>query len=253
MAASLEVAGNVAAITLNRPEVGNVVDFELAYVLADLAREVRQRDDVWVVVLNAGGSDFCLGTDPEALSEVDSDDSRLADLRVSQIIAEIEKPVVCSVQGRATGQGFELALAGDLRVADPRAQFAMDQLSSGTIPWDGGTQRLPRVVGRSRSVELLLTGRTLEASEANAIGLVNEISDPGKSDARTLELAETIASLGPTALRYVKEAVLSGLDGPLGSGLRLEADLSFLLQSTSDRHEGISSFLERRAPDYKGK
>ena len=252
MAASLEIAGNVAAITLNRPEVGNRIDLELAYVMADLAREVRQRDDVWVVVMNAEGSDFCLGTDSSTLLETRSDDSRLADLRVSQLIADIEKPVLCSVQGRASDQGFELVLACDLRIADPQATFSMSQLSSGLMPWDGGTQRLPRVVGRSRAIELLLTGMTLGASEAREIGLISEISDPGNADARALEIAKSIASLGPTALRYVKEAVLSGLDGTLGSGLRLEADLSFLLQSTGDRHEGISSFLERRAPEYRG-
>ena len=252
MTASLEIAGRVASITLNRPEAGNLIDFGLAYTLADLAREVRQDDDVWVVVVKAEGPDFCLGTDPEALSEAALDDSRLADLRVAQSIAAIEKPVVCSLQGRANDQGFEIALACDLRVADSDASFSMRQVHSGSMPWDGGTQRLPRVVGRSKAVDLLMTGRTLEASEARAIGLLNAVVEPGDSDRRTLEMAETMASHGPTALRYVKEAVLAGSDGTLTSGLRLEADLSFLLQSTSDRHEGISSFLERRAPEYSG-
>lgn len=252
MSASLEVTGRVAAITLNRPEVGNLIDFGLAYTLADLAREARQDDDVWVVLLNAEGPDFCLGTDPEALSEVASDDSRLADLRVAQTIAEIEKPVVCSVHGSASDQGLELALACDIRIADPRATFSMRQVHSGSMPWDGGTQRLPRVVGRSRATEILMTGRAVDASEAKSIGLLNEVAGPGDSTRRAFELAETLASHGPTALRYVKEAVLAGSDGPLTSGLRLEADLSFLLQSTSDRHEGISSFLERRTPEYSG-
>ena len=258
---SLEVSGRVARITLSRPEVGhppeaaggaNLIDFGLAYTLADLAREVRQRDDVWVVIVDADGPDFCLGTDPEALSTVAADDSRLAGLRVAQSIAEIEKPVVCSIQGRAYDQGLEIALACDLRVADSTATFAMRQTLSGGMPWDGGTQRLPRIVGRSRAVELLLTGRTLDADEALAIGLVNETVATSDVSARANELAETIASHGPTALRYVKEAVLTGADGPIAQGLRLEADLSFLLQSTHDRSEGISSFLERRSPDYRG-
>ncbi len=252
MSASLEVAGNVAAITLTKPEVGNRIDFEFAYVLGDLATEVRQRDEVWVVVLNAEGLDFCLGTDPESLSEAALDDSRLADLRVAQSIAAIEKPVVCSIHGRASDQGFELILACDLRIADSEATFCMSQAPAGSMPWDGGTQRLPRVVGRSPAVELLMTGRSLEANEAKAIGLLNEVVEPGDATRRAFELAETLASHGPTALRYVKEAVLAGSDGSLTSGLRLEADLSFLLQSTSDRHEGISSFLERRTPDYSG-
>ena len=253
MTASLEIVRRVAAITLKRPEVGNLIDFGFAYALSDLAREVRQLDDVWVVVLKAEGPDFCLGTDPKSLSEVYVDDSRLAELRVAHSIAEIEKPVVCAVQGSAFDQGFELALACDLRIADSGATFAMRQVLSGTIPWDGGTQRLPRVVGRSRAIELLMTGRTVEAARAREIGLVSEVVDPRNAANRAFELAETIASHGPTALRYVKEAVLSGSEGSLASGLRLEADLSFLLQSTSDRHEGISSFLERRTPEYRGK
>jgi enoyl-CoA hydratase/carnithine racemase len=252
MTASLAVSGRVARITLSRPEVGNLIDFGLAYTLADLAREVRQRDEVWAVVLDSDGHDFCLGTDPAALSEAAAEDSRLTELRASQTIAEIEKPVVCALQGRAYDQGLELALACDVRVAGSTATFAMRQILSGDMPWDGGTQRLPRTVGRSRAVELLFSGRTLDSEEALAIGLVNETVDAVDAGIRANELAETIASHGPTALRYVKEAVMSGSDGPLAYGLRLEADLSFLLQSTSDRHEGISSFLERRAPEYKG-
>lgn len=251
MSASLEISGRVAAITLKRP-VGNLIDFGLAYTLADLAREVRQDDDVWVVVLKAEGSDFCLGTDPDSLSEVTVDESRLIDLRAAQCVAAIEKPVVCSLQGSASDQGFELALACDLRVADSDATFAMRQVHSGSMPWDGGTQRLPRTVGRSRAVDFLMTGRAMDTDEARAIGLLNEVVEPGDARSRAFELAETLASHGPTALRYVKEAVLAGSDGSLTSGLRLEADLSFLLQSTSDRHEGISSFLERRTPKYIG-
>ena len=252
MTASLSVSGKIARITLSRPDVGNLIDFGLAYTLADLATEVRQQDDVWVVLLEARGSDFCLGTDPEALTAASEDDSQLMALRVAQPIAEIEKPVVCAVQGPAYDQGLELTLACDVRVAGSAALFAMRQVVAGGMPWDGGTQRLPRLVGRSRAVNLLLTGKTLDAGDAHEIGLVSECVDTSEVGARAFELAETIASHGPTALRYVKEAVMSGSDGPLAHGLRLEADLSFLLQSTHDRSEGISSFLERRSPDYRG-
>ena len=252
MTASLTVSGRVARIILSRPEAGNAIDFGLSYALADIAGEVRQRDDVWAVVLASEGPDFCVGTDPEALLIASMDDSQLPALRAAQSIAAIEKPVVCSIQGRAYDQGLEIALACDVRVAGSTSTFAMRHVLSGDMPWDGGTQRLPRVVGRSRAVEILLTGRTFDASDALAIGLVSETVAPVDAGTRANELAETIAAHGPTALRYVKEAVLSGSDGPLEQGLRLEADLSFLLQSTRDRSEGISSFLERRAPDYRG-
>ena len=128
----------------------------------------------------------------------------------------------------------------------------MTQVLNGAMPRDGGTQRLPRLIGRSRAMDMLLTGRCVAASEALEIGLVNEVVGQGKTSERAMELATLIAGHGPIALRYLKEAVLNGMDGTLDQGLRLEADLSFLLQSTQDRSEGISSFLERRNPTYRG-
>lgn len=253
MAAALRVTGAVATITLARPDARNAVGFDLAYTLADLVRQARQRDDVWVVVVAAEGPDFCAGTDEDALASITDDDSRLSDLRVAQMIAGIEKPVICSAQGAVHEQGLEIALACDIRIADSTATFAMRQALSGSMPWDGGTQRLPRVIGPSRAVEMLLTGRELDAETALSIGLVNEVVPPSAVGRRAAEIAAAIAAHGPIALRYLKEAALTGLDGTLSQGLRLEADLSFLLQSTSDRSEGISSFLQRRSPTYQNR
>ena len=253
MAAALRVTGAVATITLASPDARNAVGFDLAYTLADLARQARQRDDVWVVVVAAEGPDFCVGTDEDALAGITDDDSRLSDLRVAQIIADIEKPVICAAQGAVHEQGLEIALACDIRIADSTATFAMRQALSGSMPWDGGTQRLPRVIGRSRAVEMLLTGRELDAETALSIGLVNEVVPPSAVGRRAADIAAAIAAHGPIALRYLKEATLTGLDGTLSQGLRLEADLSFLLQSTSDRSEGISSFLQRRPPTYQNR
>ena len=253
MAAALRVTGAVATITLARPDARNAVGFDLAYTLADLARQARQRDDVWVVVIAAEGPDFCAGTDEDALAGITDDDSRLSDLRVAQMIADIEKPVICAAQGAVHEQGLEIALACDIRIADSTATFAMRQALSGSMPWDGGTQRLPRVIGRSRAVEMLLTGRELDAETALSIGLVNEVVPPSAVGRRAADIAAAIAAHGPIALRYLKEATLTGLDGTLSQGLRLEADLSFLLQSTSDRSEGISSFLQRRSPTYQNR
>ena len=249
MAATLEANGAVAAITLSRPSV----DFALAYAVADLAERVRQRDDVWVVVVAGDGADFCAGADESALAAIAQDESRISELRVAQTIADIEKPVVCALQGAVRDQGLEIALACDIRIADATANLAMRQALNGSMPWDGGTQRLPRVVGRSRALEMMLTGRELDAAAALSIGLVNEVVPPGDAESRAAETAAAIAKHGPIALRYLKEAVLTGSDGPLSQGLRLEADLSFLLQSTSDRDEGITSFLQRRAPSYENR
>ena len=197
MAAALRVTGAVATITLARPDARNAVGFDLAYTLADLARQARQRDDVWVVVVAAEGPDFCAGTAEDALAGITDDDSRLSDLRVAQMIADIEKPVICAAQGAVHEQGLEIALACDIRIADSTATFAMRQALSGSMPWDGGTQRLPRVIGRSRAVEMLLTGRELDAETALSIGLVNEVVPPSAVGRRAADIAAAIAAHGP--------------------------------------------------------
>ena len=171
---------------------------------------------------------------------------------MASAVADIEKPVIAAINGDATDQGLELALACDIRVASERARFGLTQVETGLVPTDGGTQRLPRLIGRARALEMILTSRLIDAAEAKHIGLVSDIVAPSEVLARAQEIASAIAKHGPIASRYLKEAVLQGLDMTLSQGLRLEADLSFLLQSTADRAEGIDSFLERREPDYKG-
>ena len=244
----------IAAITLSSPRAGNRVDFALAYSLADRVEAARRDDEVWAVVLTAEGADFCAGTDADALREARAAGGGFAldALRVARLVAEIEKPVVCAIQGAAFEQGLEIALACDLRVADSTAVFRMSQAARGAMPWDGGTQRLPRLIGRSRAMEMLLTGVEVGAERALEWGLANEVVEEGQAPARATRLAEEIARHGPIALRYLKEAVGAGMDGTLARGLGLEADLSVLLQSTRDRGEGIASFLERRRPEYRG-
>ena len=253
MSVQLHISNHVAAITIESSEEGNCIGFETAYSMSDAAVETRQRDEVWVVVLRSDGNDFCMGASTEVTEAALWPDPQIGGIRVSQTIADIEKPVVCAIQAMAQDQGLEIALACDLRIADSDSTFAMTQVLNGVMPWDGGTQRLPRLIGRSRAMDMLLTGRRVAASEALEIGLVNEVVGQGKASERAMELAALIAGHGPIALRYLKEAVLNGMDGTLDQGLRLEADLSFLLQSTKDRSEGITSFLERRSPTYRGR
>ena len=245
----------IAAITISNPRARNRVDFALAYSLADRVEAARRDDAVWAVVVSADGADFCAGTDADALREARAAGGggfALDALRVARLVAEIEKPVVCAIQGAAFEQGLEIALACDLRVADSTAVFRMSQAAGGAMPWDGGTQRLPRLIGRSRAMEMLLTGAEVDAERALEWGLANEVVEEGQAPARATRLAEEIARHGPIALRYLKEAVGAGMDGTLARGLGLEADLSVLLQSTRDRGEGIASFLERRRPEYRG-
>lgn len=252
MSVQLKISRHVATMTIESSEHGSAIDFETAYSLSEAASEIQQRDDVWVAVLEADRDDFCLGTSPEVADAVLAAGSTQTPFRVGRTLAEIEKPLLCAVRGGVHDQGLEIALACDVRIADTSASFAMTQVLNGMMPWDGGTQRLPRLIGRSRAMDMLLTGRRVGAEEALDIGLINEVVESGKAAERAMELASVISEHGPIALRFLKEAVLDGMDGTLEHGLRLEADLSFLLQSTQDRSEGISSFLERRRPTYRG-
>ena len=152
----------------------------------------------------------------------------------------------------AIDHGLELALACDLRIAASEARLGLTDLSKGIVPWDGGTQRLPRLVGRTRALEMLLTSHLLNAEEACRWGLVNMVVEPEQLLSRAKEMALEVATGAPIASLYTKEAVLKGMDMTLAQGLGLEADLSIILQSTSDRAEGIRSFLEKRSPDFRG-
>ena len=243
---------HVATVTLDRPSAGNAVNEALAFGIRDALTDLSQNDEVRVVLLTGEGEDFCVGTElPSTLSQ-NSLPNTLETLRIAGAVAALAKPVIAAVNGEAIDQGMELALACDIRVASTSASFGLTQVRAGLIPWDGGTQRLPRLVGRGRALEMVLTSRRVGAEEALAMGLVNEVVQPENLLDSTLKIAQTIATHGPIAAGYLKEAVLKGMDMTLDQGLHLEADLNVLLQTTADRVEGIQSFLQRRGPDYGG-
>lgn len=164
-------------------------------------------------------------------------------------IAALGLPVVAWVDGACAGEGMELALACDIRIASPGATFRMAQVQSGFLPDDGGTQRLLRAAGRATALWMLLTGDEMDAAAALKSGIVQRIG----TTEECLSACQQVASAAPTATSYAREAVIEGADMPLGQGLRLEADLSILLQSTEDRAEGLRSFKERTPPRYEGR
>lgn len=245
----LEIENRIATLTLTRASSGNAIDERLAFELRDACAQLRQDDDVWVVVLTGEGEAFCRGAEPSTPTDQNGSVlDTLRSLKVSESVAAIEKPVIAALNGDAIDQGLELALACDIRIASEQASFGLTHVEHGLMPWDGGTQRLPRLIGRGAATEMILTSRIVDAQEALDIGLVNEITEPGRVLEQAQQTASTIAGHGPIAARYLKELVLKGLDMTLEQGLRLEADLNFILQSTADRAEGIGSFLERRGP-----
>jgi len=236
---------HIAHITLNRPEVNNIINQQLAREVADVCHQINQDDDIYVAILTgAGDRAFCGGSELEPLNSGHSP---------ATAIASVDRPVIAAINGDALGQGLELALSCDIRLASSKARFGLPQVAQGLIPTDGGTQRLPRIIGKGKALELILTAETINAKEAFEIGLVNKVV-PGENLASEVEAtAKTIANKGPIALRYAKEAINKGLDLTLEQGLRLEADLYFLLHTTADRTEGITAFLQKRQPRFKGR
>jgi enoyl-CoA hydratase len=236
--------GHIAQVTLNRPEANNVINQQLAQELEEICLQINQDDDIYVMtVTGVGDKAFCSGSELDPVELYHSSASA---------IAGVERPVIAAINGEALGQGLELALSCDIRIASDKARLGLPQVARGLIPMDGGTQRLPRIIGRGKALELLLTGETIRANEAFKIGLVSKVVPPEKLSGEVGELAENIAAKGPIAVRYIKEAVNKGLDMTLEQGLRLEADLYFLLHTTSDRTEGIRAFLEKRNPQFRG-
>ncbi len=195
-----------------------------------------------IVVLESAGADFCMGFDEGAVG---------ADCVAA--IAALPQPVIAVVQGRAWREGCELALAADLRVASADAEFALPQIQEGRLPRYGATQRLPRLVGPTRALELLWSGRPVGAVEAERIGIVSRVAPRGRLQRVVREVVGSLCRCAPLALRLAKEAVRAAGDLTLDQGIRLEQDLYVLLQTTADRAEGVRAFLTGRRPRFRGR
>jgi enoyl-CoA hydratase len=238
-------AGGIARLTLCPKTEGNRIGLRLAQALCEAAEDISADDSVVVVLVTGAGARFCTGVQQGGEWQDRFDWVRA--------VGRIVQPVIAQIQGDAVAEGLELALACDLRIASTRARFSMPQVVEGSLPRHGGTQRLPRIVGRSRALDLLLTGRKVSAAEAESMGLISRRVAPGQLSRTVRAVASELSRRGPIALRYAKEAVLHGSEMTLGQGIRLEEDLYALLQSTEDRNEGIRAFLEKRAPVFRGR
>ena len=241
-------------LTLNRPSAGNIIDLECADELVDACREINEDDSVRAVIITGAGDAFCTGVDLDELLSLTTDEARRSNpaILTSSAIASIHSPSIAAINGDALGAGLELALACDIRIATENARFGFPETSYGLIPGGGGTQRLPRIIGKGKATEMLLTAELISADAAYQVGLISGVVPVDKLVAEAGAIMERLVSRAPIAVRYAKEAVYKGMDMTLDQGLRLEADLSFLLQTTADRDEGIKSFLEKRKPQFKG-
>ena len=252
-----EVAEHVATITLNRPDVHNAMNNAMRRELTEVFTELATDDTVRVALITgAGDRAFSAGADirefvePLVPAQFREERKRI-DFR--QAMDRCPQPIIAAIRGYAFGGGLELALACDIRIAADDAQLGLTEINLAIIPGGGGTQRLPRLVGRGKALEMILTGMRVPAAEALRIGLVERVVPAAELAGAAATFARTVAGKAPIALRYAKEAVVGGITLPLADGIRLEADLSTLLRTTEDRLEGARAFLEKRKPNWSGR
>lgn len=250
----VEKEGHIATITLNRPKALNALNSALMNELADALEAFDADDEVRCVVLTGNERAFAAGGDIKQMSG-----STAADMVKRESpspwkrVAKTRKPIVAAVGGYALGGGCELALACDMIVASETAEFGQPEINLGIIPGAGGTQRLTRAVGKAKAMELILTGRRVEAREAFEMGMVTKVVPPDSCLEEAKELAKTIAAKAPLAAQLAKDAVLKAYDGSLDAGLDYERRNFLVLFSTEDKEEGMAAFKEKRDPDFKGR
>ena len=252
----LERRGRVAIITINRPEKRNALNIKTREEGATALEELRGDDSVGVVVITgAGDKAFIAGADIAEFAGRTALTQRAVMVGRSLFTAfdTFPKPIIAMINGYCLGGGCEVALACDIRIASENASFGQPEINLGIIPGGGGTQRLTRLVGEGRAMEMILTGEIIDAKTAFAIGLVNHVVPLDQLEAKTLEIANRIAEKGPVSVSLAKEAVKIASRSNLDEGLRREVDLFALCFSTEDKDEGVNAFLEKRKPAFKGK
>ncbi len=255
----LKKQDGIATITFNRPEARNALDVrtreELLLAVDDVARDASIRV---VIFTGAGDKAFIAGADIRAFKDLDP--PGLIDFAYSvggmgllQKIRQLEMPTIAAVNGYALGGGCEVAMCCDIRIASENAQFGQPEINIGIMPGGGGTQILPRLVGIGKAKELCFTGDIIDAREAERLGLVNKVVPLDKLEATVMELAAKIASKSPLILKYMKRALNQSLQTGLDVGLAFETQSFSVCFGTEDKKEGISAFLEKRKPQFRGK
>jgi enoyl-CoA hydratase len=257
MAIRVEREGGAAIVVVDRVDALNALDLEHARALRERLTELAVDPEARVVVLTgAGDRAFIAGADIKYMQGLGVLEARVwGELghACASLLETMPKPTIAAINGFALGGGCELALAADLRVAASTAKLGQPEINLGIIPGWGGSQRLARVTTAAYAKELVYTGRSVDASEALARGLVSEVVEPDRLRERVLELCETLASKSPVALAYAKEATNLALQGDHRSNLEVEARLFAMLFSTDDQKEGMAAFVEKRTPEFRGR
>ncbi|WHY36214.1 enoyl-CoA hydratase-related protein [Cytobacillus firmus] len=246
--------GKLGLIVLNRPKVLNAINRTMVSEILAAMEGFEADSTVKAIVLSGNGRAFAAGADIDEMANDHAIDFELRNqFKDWDRLAIIKKPIIGAVQGFALGGGFELALCCDLLYAADNAEFGFPEVNLGVMPGAGGTQRLTKLVGKTKAMEWLFTGKRISAREALHHGIVNQLIAEELLMEETMKAAEHISSQAPIAIRLIKEAVLKAVDTPLNEGMEFERKNFYLLFSTEDQKEGMNAFIEKRKPHFKGK
>ncbi|HIU25021.1 MAG TPA: enoyl-CoA hydratase/isomerase family protein [Candidatus Copromorpha excrementigallinarum] len=251
-----EVKEGIGYVTVNRPKALNALNTEVLTELDDVFRRIDDDDRVKAVIVTGSGRAFVAGADIAQMSElngIEGRDMTIQGQKVMELIEAVNKPVIAAVNGFALGGGCELAMACDIRMASDKAKFGQPEVNLGIIPGYGGTQRLPRLVGKGMAKKLIYSAEMIDAQEAYRIGLVEYVIPADELMAEAEKLAKTIMSKAPIAIKMAKVAVNNGLNTDLKTGVQFEAEAYTSTFVSEDRVEGMKAFVEKRPAEFKGK
>jgi enoyl-CoA hydratase len=249
-----ETQGRVAVIRLNRPEALNALNTEMIAAIGDALDRFDRDESVGAILITGSERAFAAGADIREMASLTFAEAYAADYAAGlQRVAEARKPIVAAVAGHCLGGGCELAQACDIVIAADSARFAQPEITLGIIPGMGGTQRLPRAVGKAKAMEMILTGRAMDAAEAERAGLVARVVPAVELMPEAMKVARHIATLPLAATMAAKEAVRAAFETPLGAGIAVEKRLFHALFSTDDQKEGMAAFLAKRPPSFRNR
>ena len=252
----IEIKGAIGIVTVNRPEQMNSMNSKTRSDLANAFTNLGKDSDISVIILaGAPGKAFIAGADIKEFLERDmsSQEALEEDWIVTKVISNLSKPVIAMIDGFCLGGGLEIAMACDLRIASDRSKLGQPEINLGIIPGAGGTQRLTRLIGEGRAMEMILTGRMITAEEACRYGILNFTYSAEELEIKTMEIANTIADKSPYAIERAKKSVKAVSQMNLEKGLKLEREMFIECANSEDGKEGITAFIEKRKPDFKGR